>query len=106
MRDLPNQTPEDILGVTFEEFVALFDEIDGKKKAVDEANGSLRSLIKAKLEAKKWNKTGLAMIRQLKAMSPTQRADVIRTFKPMFELMMDRSWRSELDDLASGGDED
>lgn len=104
MKDLPNASPEDTLGISFEEFVEILDEIEGKRKVVDEANGGLRSLIKAKLSSMKWNKNGLAMIRTLRAMSPSQRADVLRTFKPMFDLMLERKWADEMRDLVPDRD--
>jgi hypothetical protein len=108
--DNSGKDPE--LGVTPDEFMKILDNIAGKAAVMGEANGELRSAIKSTLDNYGWHKGALAMIRTIEAMSPTKRADFLRTFDPMFELMYLKKWRDEGrdlipdDDPEDGGDED
>ena len=104
---LPNEkTPEEIIGLSFDAFGAVLAELEDKSKPISEATGALRSAIKAHLDQHGWHKSALAQIRSISAMSTTKRADFLRTFKAMFDLMMDHQWSAEMTDMInSGGDE-
>ena len=69
------------------------------KKGVSEANGDLRAKIKEILETAGYNKKALAIIRQIDAMSETQRADFLRTFEPMFDAMLQFAWQEDTEDM-------
>ena len=94
------------LGVTPDEFMKLLDNLSAKGKTINEATGELRSAIKSTLDNYGWHKGALAMVRSIDAMSPTKRADFLRTFDPMFELMFLKKWRDEGRDMIPGDDDD
>ena len=98
----PAAGDNDKLLIEFPELVAFLDELKQKKKAVDEATGSLRARIKAILEDQGFHPQALAMIRQIEAMSESKRADFLRTFDPMFEAMYEGKWAQENRDLLDG----
>jgi len=87
------------LSVTYNELVDALTEIGNTKTEVDEANGNHRSNIKKILTDAGWNKKALAQIRAIHDLSQTQRLDFLRTFKPMFECMLENKWGKELNDL-------
>ena len=108
---LPNEkTPEETLGLTFTEFTTILAELNNKATSISEATGTLRSAIKGHLDQKGWHKQALGLVRTIDDMSDTKRADFLRTFLPMFDMMMDRKWRKAMVDLIpdpdAGGDED
>ena len=74
-------------------------ELSDMKSSVSEATGELRSKIKSILDNKGYHSKALAIIRELDAMSETKRADVLRTFSPMFEAMLELKWRKESEDM-------
>ena len=82
------------------ELQQILDDLGDKKREVDEANGALRAALKEILEDAGWNKKALQAIRQIDAMSETQRADFLRTFKPMFEALYAHGWAFEVQDLV------
>jgi hypothetical protein len=87
------------------ELQQLLDELEGKKKAVAEATGSLRGRLKEILDDTGWHKGALQAIRQIASMSETRRADFLRTFEPMFDALMEHGWRQEMVDLLDAQDE-
>lgn len=108
---LPNEkTPEEALGLTYGEFTTILSELSNKATSIAEATGTLRSAIKGHLDAKGWHKQALGLVRTVDDMSDTKRADFLRTFLPMLDMMMERKWRNAMADLIpdadSGGDED
>lgn len=90
------------ISIEFDDLVTLLEEMDDKKKAVDEATGKLRSKLKEILDDQEWHKGGLAHIRKIHSMSETERADFLRTFKPLFSVMLENQWNSELQDMLDG----
>jgi len=80
----------------------ILKELDDKKQSVTEANGRLRSRIKAVIEETGWHNGALATIRQIEAMSETSRADFLRTFIPMLGVMREHKWADEMEDLFGG----
>lgn len=86
--------------VDAEELSQILDDLAGGQKAISEATNALRAKLKQVLDDKGWNKVALGMIRSIDAKSETARADLLRTFVPMFEVMMDAKWRDEMHDLV------
>lgn len=84
-------------GDTLEGFL---DELSNLKKSVSESAGDLRSRIKAILDDQGYHKKALATIRDIQAMSETQRADFLRTFNPMLKAMRDLQWDDEGADMV------
>ena len=85
--------------VDHEELDRFIKELEGKQKTITEATGSLRNRIKEIIGQTGWHKGALAAIRKIAAMSPTARADYLRTFQPMFDAMLAHAWESEMRDL-------
>lgn len=94
------------LDVTTAEFNTILDTLAGKMKAISEATGDLRNAIKTVLDQHGWHKGALGMIRSIDAMSKTKRADFLRTFDPMFELMYLSKWKDEAVDLIPDDSDD
>jgi len=80
-------------------------ELTDLKKSVSESAGDLRSRIKSILDQQGYHKKALAVIRDIEAMSETQRADFLRTFNPMLEAMRSLKWDAEGNDMLEGLDE-
>ena len=81
-------------------------ELADKKKAVGERNGKLRARLKDILKKEGYHARAMSMIRDIDAMSETELADFMRTFKPMFEAMYEFFWKAYIDNdlLAGAGD--
>lgn len=88
------------------ELLEILENLKNAAKAVAEATGNLRSRIKSTLEAKRWHKGALSTVRSIDAMSDSARADFLRTFEPMFDLMMQAKWRGALKDLLPDDEEE
>lgn len=91
------------LTVEFSELVDALSGLTDKKKAVDEATGHLRTKIKSILDQYGWHKAALAEIRKIDGMSPTGRADYLRSFEPLFDAMVENKWRDEQTDMFGDG---
>ncbi|MBM2293806.1 hypothetical protein JQX09_17905 [Sulfitobacter pseudonitzschiae] len=89
------------MDIDYAELSAFIEEMQNKQKTVSEATGSLRSHLKASLDKTGWHKGAAAMIRQIDGMSETSRADFLRTFEPMFDVMISKKWRDEQQDIFS-----
>lgn len=76
----------------------------GLKKAGDESTGKLRAEIKRILDQSGYHAKAFAVLRSIDGMSPTQRADFLRTFKPGFDAFFE-TWDIEGRDLLDGADE-
>jgi hypothetical protein len=87
--------------VNSEDLDKILSELGSMKKTVSEANGKLRSRLKQILDEKGYHPKALAMVRQIDDMSETYRADFLRTFRPMFDAMMEGKWDGESADLLS-----
>ena len=74
------------------------------KKTVGEHNGDLRSNLKHILETRGYHKKAMAIIRDIDAMSETERADVLRTLLPMMGAMNDGKWSGEGTDMLDAID--
>ena len=77
----------------------IIDDLARQKLEVGEATGKLRSGIKAVVDEYSMNKKALAVIREFAAMSPTARADCLRSFDVMYNRMYDEEWSKELQDM-------
>ncbi len=97
----PQAGDNSVIGVDFSELNKILEELVDKKLSASELSGVLRSRIKEILTDTGWHKGALAQIRSIDAMSETGRVDFLRTFEPMFEVMMQNAWRSEMDDLLA-----
>lgn len=86
--------------VDVDELADQLAECSELKDGVSEANGDLRSRIKAIIESSEYHKNAFAMVRQIFEMSETKRADFLRTFKPMFDGMYQQVWLDEMKDLV------
>lgn len=102
MLDEPQTGHNSNVEIDFDELVQFLEDLDDKKRGVDEANGKLRSAIKQILDDQEWHKQGLAVIRSIHAKSETERADFLRTFKPLFAAMCEGVWDSEMKDMLDG----
>lgn len=78
--------------IEYEELQGILDSLASAQREVAEANGELRSRIKATIDGKGFQKTALAMIRQIDAMSTSKRNDFLRTFEPLFDVMLAGKW--------------
>ena len=85
--------------VDSEQLQSYLDSLSDDSKAIGEATGTLRANLKAILETEGYHKAAMAMVRKIDAMSETQQADFLRTFKPMFDAMFDAYWSSAQVDL-------
>ena len=74
-------------------------DLEDKQKTISEATGQLRNAIKTIVVETGWHKGAFGTVRTINKMSETARADFLRTFEPLFEAMMDNSWRGEMRDL-------
>jgi ribosome-binding protein aMBF1 (putative translation factor) len=83
----------------YDELQGILDELAGKQKAITEATGSLRSRLAQVLEEHNLNKSALATVRKIENMSLTARNDFLRTFEPLFDVMIEKKWRDEQQDL-------
>lgn len=83
----------------YDELQRILDELAGKQKTITEATGSLRSRLAQVLEEHNLNKQALAQIRKIENMSLTARNDFLRSFEPLFDLMISKKWRDEQQDL-------
>lgn len=105
MADIGHNNPD--VSIDYVDLRALLDEVGNTAKAVTEANGRHRSKIKEILEDREWNKTAFGDLRKIDNMSETARADYLRTFVPLLEVMREAKWDAEGEDLLSGlGDDD
>lgn len=91
--------------IDYGEVQAILDELVGKQTAISEATGELRSRIKAILDEQTWHKSALADIRKIDAMSDTKRADYLRTFEDLFDVMMAGKWRQSKQDMLDAAAE-
>lgn len=89
-----------------EELQAILAGLANDQNTISEATGTLRANLKQVLDDKGWNKVALSMIRKIDAKSETARADMLRTFVPMFDAMMKTKWRAEMNDLIDGAEGD
>ena len=80
------------------------DLLSDLKKTVGEHNGELRSNLKHILETRGYHKKAMAIIRDIDAMSETERADVLRTLLPMMDAMNDGKWSGEGTDMLDAID--
>lgn len=87
------------LDIEFTEVEDFLSDMNDKQKAVSEATGSLRSHLKSILGNTGWHKRAAGMIREIDGMSETSRADFLRTFEPMMEVMVVKKWRDEASDI-------
>lgn len=95
------------LDVEYNDLSEALRELANLKHEVSEANGELRSAIKAYLDKYGWNKKALAVIRDIAAMSETARKDFLLTFDAMYSAMKAEEWDGEVADLfANEGVED
>lgn len=81
--------------IGYDDLQAILDRLADKKDAVSEATGRLRSEIKEVIETRGFHKGALAVIRKIEDMSETARADFLRTFDPLFEVMYLGKWKEE-----------
>jgi len=93
------------LEVDYGDLQTILDELAGKKKSVDEAVGSIRNRIGEIVKAETFHKGAFADIRKIDAMSDTGRADYLRTFEALFDVMMERKWRQKVRDLLDAAAE-
>jgi hypothetical protein len=89
------------LEVDYADLETFISDMENKQKAISEATGSLRSHLKSVLADTGWHKRAAGMIREINAMSETTRADFLRTFEPMFDVMLSKKWRDEAQDIFS-----
>lgn len=98
------------LSIGFEDLRSILADIDDRKTTVGEATGRYRSHLKQILEEQTWNKTALGDILKINRMSETARADYLRTFRALFEVMCVNLWDDELrdmiDKMQEGGEEE
>mgnify|MGYP001055750574 CR=1 FL=1 len=99
----PQNGPDFDFRVNIDTLLRELTEIKDKKNEVSSATGDLRSTIKGILENSGYHKTALAMIRQINDMPATKKADCLRTFKPMFEVMYS-VWEREVQDMLDQTD--
>lgn len=92
------------IDISYDDLKSLLDEAAQTAKAVNEANGAHRSKLKEIIEDQEWNKNAFADIRKIANMSETKRADFLRTFIPLLDVMRDAVWDNELSDLLDGMD--
>lgn len=105
MNDLRNDTD---LVVDYAECQGFVDELSKLKKGVSEANGEMRNRLKQILEEGSFNAKAMAIIRELDGMSDSKRADVLRSFKPLFLAFWENKWSEAQADLLAeldGGQE-
>ena len=98
--NLSNET----FAVDAEKLDAEIAELADLKRSVSEKNGTLRNRIKQILEVRGYHPKAMKMVRDIDAMSETERADFLRTFEPMFEAMAAHKWRAEAEDLLAGAE--
>lgn len=87
------------MDIDYQELMSFLNDLDDKKTSINEATGKLRSAIKAIIDQKGYHKGALGTIRMIEAMSETGRNDYLRTFEPMFDVMMQEKWATEREDL-------
>lgn len=87
------------IDVEYSDLEVFIADMADKQKAISEATGSLRSHLKGVLDQTGWHKRAAGMIREIDGMSETQRADFLRTFEPMFDVMISKKWRDEMTDM-------
>lgn len=90
--------------VNIKDLAADLSALDKTAKANSEANGSHRNQLKQILEQRGYHPKALAVIRSIDSMSETKRADVLRTFVPMFNALFEGKWSAEMEDMFSDGD--
>ena len=89
------------IDVDIGELEDFLSDLEDKQKAITEATGKLRATLKGILKDTGWHKGAFATIRKLAALSETERADFLRTFKPLFETMLEQGgWANEMNDLV------
>lgn len=93
------------ISISHEELREILDGTKDTQRAVSEANGKHRQGIKTVIEERDWHAKAFGDIRKIDAMSETERADYLRTFKPLFAAMMDAEWEEQLQDLLSDVDD-
>jgi hypothetical protein len=99
----PKNTAE--FQVDLDKLLRELGQIDGKKDEVSSATGDLRSTIKNILDNSGYHKAALAMIRQIHDMPATKKADCLRTFRPMFEVLLP-VWEQEVQDMLDKADKE
>ncbi len=87
------------LEVDPEQLEAFIQELADTQKSISETTGQFRSRIKSIIDECGWNNGAFGTIRKIANKSETARADFLRTFVPMLELMMERHWRKEMTDM-------
>lgn len=85
--------------ISFDDLENILSNLSGKKKSVSEATGTLRNALKTHLEQSGIHPKALATIRAIDDMSPTYRADFMRSFRPMLKVMQAQKWDVEQQDL-------
>lgn len=88
-----------LLDIDRNEVEQYLEELANKKRGIDEKTGELRARIKEVIESTGWNKKALSDIRKIDAMSDTARADYLRTFLPMLDVMDAAHWKDERVDM-------
>ena len=97
----PKNSPD--FSVDLDKLLRELGAVDGKKDEVTSANGDLRSEIKNILESSGYHKNAFGMIRQINDMPASMKADVLRSFKPMFEILYP-VWEKEVQDMLDKAD--
>ena len=87
------------IDIEYEDLQKVLDDLSNSQLQVSEAAGNHRSKIKGHLDSTGWNKSALAIIRQIDGMSQTKRNDFLGTFDPLFDVMHAKKWADERQDL-------
>lgn len=82
------------------ELEGFLSDLEDQQKSITEATGKLRNTLKGILKDTGWHKGAFSAIRRISVMSETERADFLRTFKPLYEAMMEHGWADEMNDLV------
>ncbi len=95
-----------IVHIDFDELRTVIDDLANDQTTVSEASGFLRANIKAVIEEKGWHKGALNQIRKIDGMSETARADYLRTFLPMLNVMRQNGWDDDVQDMIDELEDD
>lgn len=87
------------IDIDHDEIRSYLDDLSGKQKNISEATSALRNKLKEVLNDTGWHKGALATIRKIDAMSPTARADYLRSLVPMLAVLRENKWDAEAEDL-------
>lgn len=91
--------------VDYDQLQKDLDVLAQKQKSISEATGDLRAAIKNVLDTRGYHKGALSVIRQIDAMSDAKLADFLRTFEPLFDVMLSKKWRDKAqNDMFDEGD--